>query len=85
MPKWQLADFQVGILLPGPPSKGATKDRAIIVGVLVDNFAFPGLLVGTDNLVADKEMPDCGQNSPQNLLHCSYLKVRSLAQVQVFG
>lgn len=82
---WQLADFQVGILLPGPPSKGATKDRAIIVGELVDNLAFPGLLVGADNLVADKEMPDCGQNSPKSLLHCSSLKVRGLAQVQVFG
>jgi hypothetical protein len=30
-------------------------------------------------------MPDCGQNSPKSLLHCFSLKVRGLAQVQVFG
>lgn len=85
MPKWQLADFQVSILLTGPPSKGTAKDRAIIVGELVDNLAFPGLLVGADNLVADKEMPDCGQNSPKELLHNYPLKVRGLAQVHLFA
>lgn len=78
MPKWQLAEFQVTILLPGSPPKGATNYRAVIVVELVDNLAFPGLLVGTDNLVADKEMPDCGKKSTKNLLHCSSLKVRAL-------